>query len=379
MSTQFTDQVLVSGASFAGLCTAFWMSQLGFRVKLIEVANGLRRGGTPVDIEGEALIVLERMKIIDAVQAQALAPRKLFFKEANDDTIGSVGVSEHLPNAHDNKYEIHRDDLLDILFGQIENSVEVVFDESIKQIDQENDYASVVFANGSSQKYRFVFGCDGNRSNTRRLVFGNDKDFSFFMGGYFFIKVVDENSLLSPDTSEIFSVPGRTALLNGYHDQTDIAFAFRAEKEIDYDYRDRAQQRYLIHRHFDGLPWKVSKMLNYIDADDNFYFDKLNQIRMPSWSLGRVVLVGDAGYSVSPLAGMGGSMAIIGASRLHSALEQYGDDHHSAFQNYYDNLHPVVDEIQKTAALVGLATMFPNDENEINARNLKLQTNELLF
>jgi 2-polyprenyl-6-methoxyphenol hydroxylase-like FAD-dependent oxidoreductase len=53
--------VLVSGASFAGLVTAYWMNRLGYRVTVIEVASGLRKGGTPVDIEGETIGILARM------------------------------------------------------------------------------------------------------------------------------------------------------------------------------------------------------------------------------------------------------------------------------------------------------------------------------
>ena len=102
------------------------------------------------------------------------------------------------------------------------------------------------FGDGSRHVYALVFGCDGNRSNTRRLVFGDAEDFSYFMGGYFFIKVVPTTGLLPANMSQIYSVPGRTALLNGYDDQTDIALAFRTPREIDYDYRNRAQQRRLI-------------------------------------------------------------------------------------------------------------------------------------
>jgi 2-polyprenyl-6-methoxyphenol hydroxylase-like FAD-dependent oxidoreductase len=42
----------VSGASFAGLATAYWMNELGYEVTLIEIASELRKGGTPIDIEG---------------------------------------------------------------------------------------------------------------------------------------------------------------------------------------------------------------------------------------------------------------------------------------------------------------------------------------
>ena len=364
--------VLVSGASFAGLATAFWMKELGYRVTVIEVASGLRKGGTPVDIEGETIGVLTRMGLMDAVRARALPPRTLEFKDCDDGTIGVVGGHDQPDEALDRRYEIHRDDLLEILSAAVEGTVEIVFGRSIKRLLDEPDGVTVTFDDDSRRDYALVLGCDGNRSNTRRLTFGEAEDFSHFMGGYFLIKVVPVTGLLPAETSQIFSVPGRTALLNGYADQTDIAFAFRTEREIGYDYRDRARQRRMVHEYFDGLGWKVPAMLDFMDADDDFYFDKVNQIRMPVWSKGRVALVGDAGYCVSPVAGMGGSMAIIGAGRLADALQRHGGNHVAAFQDYYDGLSPFVEEVQEKAVRFGMAMMFPSDDVELAERDRKL-------
>jgi 2-polyprenyl-6-methoxyphenol hydroxylase-like FAD-dependent oxidoreductase len=365
--------VLVCGASFAGLATAYWMNRLGYRVTLIEVASRLRKGGTPVDIEGQTIDVLACMGMIEAVRAKALPARVLDFKDADNRTVGTVGGrSDSDDDGPKNRYEIHRDDLLEILFASAEESAEVMFGQSIKHLEEGSDGIAVTFRDGARRNYMLVFGCDGNRSNTRRLAFGNSEEFSYFMGGYFFIKVVPATGLLPANRSEIFSVPGRTALLNGYDNQTDIALAFRTEREIEFDYRDRAQQRHMVHKYFDGLGWKVPALLEYVDADDEFYFDKLNQIRMPVWSKGRVVLVGDAGYCVSPVAGMGGSVAILGAATLADAMQRHGFNYDAAFQDYHDKLRPFVEKIQEKAVNVGMTLMFPSDDDEIADRNRKL-------
>lgn len=361
--------VLVSGASFAGLATAWWLNRLGCRVTVVETARALRRGGTPVDIQGDTIGILARMGMIDAVRAKALPPRGMQFRNADDSTVGAMPAQSE---SREEQYEIHRDDLLDILFGAVEGSAEIMFGRSIRQLEDGPDSVTVTLDDGSRRDVAMVFGCDGNRSNTRRLAFGDEADFSYFMGGYFILKVVPDTGLLPANVTQVFSVPGRMAMLNGYHDRTDIGLAFRSEGRIAYDHRDRAQQRRMIHDHFDGFGWKVPAALGHLDADDDFYFDVLNQIRMPAWSRGRVALVGDAGYCVSPLAGMGGSMAIIGAAGLADALERHGSDHRTAFREYHDRLRPFVDEVQERAVSQGLAMMFPADEAGLAERDRRI-------
>jgi 2-polyprenyl-6-methoxyphenol hydroxylase-like FAD-dependent oxidoreductase len=256
--------VLISGASFAGLATAYWLNRLGYRVTVVEVAGGLRKGGTPVDIEGETVGILERMGMFDAVRAKALPPRAFEFKDAQDRTLGGFGLETGPDAPPRTRFEIHRDDLLEVLFAGIDGSVELLFNRSIKELNDGREGVTVTLDDGTRRTYALVFGCDGNRSNTRKLVFGAEKNFTYFMGGYVYLKVVPVTGILPPNVSQVFSVPGRTAMLNGYDDRTDIGLAFRTEGEIEYDYRDRAQQRAMIHDYFDRLGWKVPSALTTI-------------------------------------------------------------------------------------------------------------------
>ncbi len=366
-------RVLISGASFAGLATAFWMTRLGHKVTIVETAAGLRRGGTPVDITGETVDILRRMGMLDAVLAKALPPRGFDFKDENDATLGGFAAETGERDPATARYEIHRDDLLDILFAAIDGAVDMRFQRSIRQLSDNASAVTVTFDDGAREQYALVFGCDGNRSNTRALAFDDAETASYLMGGYFYLRVVPETGLLPGDTSQLFSVPGKSAMLNGYHDRTDLCLAFRAERPIAYDFRDKAAQRRLIREQFEGIGWKVPAMLAHVDTEGDFYFDQANQIRMQRWSTGRIALVGDAGYCVSPLAGMGGSMALIGAARLADALAQHPGDHAAAFQAYETGLRPFVEAVQERAATNGMSMLFPADEAELAERNRRLR------
>ena len=358
-------RVLVSGASFAGLATAYWMNRLGYRVTVVEIAAGLRKGGTPVDIKDGTIDTVRRMGLLDAVRAKSLPPRRLEFKTAGDAT---EAVLPGQPVASVEQYEIHRDDLLDIMFGASAHDVDVVFDCSGERLAASADGGTAWFADGSRQDFALVFGCDGSRSKTRRLVFGGDDTCSHFLKNYFLIKVVGK-TFIDSNVTQIHSVPGRTVMLNGYDDSTDIVFGFHSEQEIAYDHRDKAQQRRLIRERFGELGWRTPALLAEIEADDEFYFDKLCQIRMPAWTKGRVALVGDAGYCPSAAAGMGGSLAIIGAAALADALQNHHGNFAAAFRDYDEGLRPLVDEIQEEAVSFGLAMFAPETEAAIVARN----------
>ena len=203
------------------------------------------------------------------------------------------------------------------------------------------------------------------------MCFGEESTFSLFLQNYFSLTIVDR-LLLEENSSQMFNLPGRSVMLNTYHGKTDIAFCFRSEDRIGFDRRDRAQQKQRIADHFQGLGWRIPELLDEMQQSDNFYFDQLCQIRMPSWSTGRVALVGDAGYCPSPAAGKGGSMAILGAAALADALQQHPGNLQLAFQEYDRSLRPVVESIQAEAIDFGLQMFAPATEEALQRRNAQL-------
>jgi 2-polyprenyl-6-methoxyphenol hydroxylase-like FAD-dependent oxidoreductase len=66
-------------------------------------------------------------------------------------------------------------------------------------------------------------------------------------------------------------------------------------------------------------------------GDAPFYFDSITQLRMDSWSRGRVTLAGDAGYCPGPAVGGSTSLAMVGAYVLAGELAAARGDHTRAF------------------------------------------------
>jgi 2-polyprenyl-6-methoxyphenol hydroxylase-like FAD-dependent oxidoreductase len=79
------------------------------------------------------------------------------------------------------------------------------------------------------------------------------------------------------------------------------------------------------------------------------YFDAVSQIRMETWSHGRVVLLGDAGYCPALLSGQGTRLAMMGAYILTGELNVALGDHQLAFAQYEQVLRPIVSRVQQQA------------------------------
>ena len=364
-----TPSVLISGASFAGLASAWWMSELGYSVTVVEIAKGLRKGGTPVNIRDGVIDVVRRMNLLDRIKSESLPPRPMTFLDSQGSPLPlDLSQAEEQP---DQEYEIERDILLDLLFNKVMDHAEFFFGDSISQLEESEDEVAVTFASGRQRSFSLVLGCDGTHSAVRKMCFGEESSFLLFLQSYFSLTIV-EKLLIKENTSEMLNVAGKTIMLNAYNGKTDIAFCFSSEQEIDYDRRNTDEQKRMICENFEDGGWRTRELLDEMSSCDDFYFDKLCQIRMRSWSKGRVALVGDASYCPSPAAGMGGSVAILGAAALADALGKHPDDFKAAFQAYDESFRPIVEAIQIQAVEFGLEMFLPRSEDAIRERNVRL-------
>lgn len=364
-------KILISGASIAGLATAYWMNRLGYKVTVVEIADEIRTNGAAVDIRGNAVDIAKRMDIFEELKSHRLKVEMIEFKNAEDGTEGSISLQNENTEIPDDDIEIEKDKLLRILFDRLKNEVEFMFSNSIMSLNETKNEIKVSFKNGSERSFDLVIGCDGMHSAVRRIGFGEEPEYTYFLNAYFSISTV-RKLLINEKNMQMYNVPDKAITLNAYKGKTDIIFCFYSEKEIPYHYRDIEQQREIVLEQFTGLGWRTTELLKEVEHSQNFYFDKFCQIKMPAWTKGRVALVGDAGYCASPAAGMGASLSIEGAAALADALQKYNGDFELAFEDYNKNLRPFIEEVQATAELNIKENFLPRSEEAIHKRNTQV-------
>jgi len=361
-------QVLISGASFAGLTLAYWLNKFGgdkLKITVVEIGKELRKGGSPIDVRGEALNVVKEMGIYEKIKAKEFVHDSEIVNAKNE-TLVNFSINDF--DEYRGDIEINRFDLAEILYETVpKNEVEFLFGNSIETLIQREDSVEVTFENGGQRNYDLVFGADGTHSIVRKLVFGDEENFSKFFGVYYaFAEANHIHTGRDKDTGIIYREVGKQAVLYQFQNSVNAILMFLSPK-LNWDYRNREQQKQILKENFsNNTNWKIQEMLDAMLHADNLFFDEVCQIHMPTWTKGRVALVGDAAYAPSFFTGMGTTLAILGAKKVVDALLSSNGDYNAAFTEYNETYRPFVESIQARLTR-GLKAQLPETQEELDA------------
>jgi 2-polyprenyl-6-methoxyphenol hydroxylase-like FAD-dependent oxidoreductase len=319
--------VLVVGAGIAGSTIAYFLARSGITATIVERMGEQRSSGSPVDVRGPALAVVDQMNVLAPIRAAATQVTRLAAVDSRGRAIGWIPTQTG-PDA----IEIPRSEPAAILASAGSEHAEFLYDDTVTAVREDDDGVEVTFERAAPRRFDLVVGADGLHSTVRRLIFGPEEQFTTHLGLY--IATVDlDRASSDPHTVLIHNAPGRAVFIHPTTGREGAAFIFRHSLLTADEGTDLWKQKQLLTVTYEGMGWRVPELLDHVRDSDDLYFDSVTRVRLDRWSHGRVVLIGDAADCVS-LLGEGSSMAIVGAAALAQHLAVQPTDTRAALRHY---------------------------------------------
>ncbi|WP_046226929.1 FAD-dependent monooxygenase [Paenibacillus dauci] len=342
------QKALISGASIAGLSTAFWLGKAGWEVTIIERASVFREGGQNVDVRGVARELLQKMGIEEQVRKQTTTEEGTAFVNDKGQVIGAFPVEDS--DGLTAEIEILRGDLARIILDALPPGISVRYGEWIEQVNDQHEYVEIELHSGSKERYDLLIIAEGVRSRTRDKVFGDRVSRNEL--GLNMIYGTIEKQDGDDRWWRWYNAAGRRQISirpdNKGTMRATLAFKDRERNLADIP---SDQARAELPDIFIGAGWQDERVVSGFATSKDVYFDYLTQIMMPTWSEGRVCVTGDAAWCVTPIGGGGSSLALIGGYVLAAFLSQSESNQpeslNSCLSKYEQWMRPMVDKAQK--------------------------------
>ncbi|WP_405164746.1 FAD-dependent monooxygenase [Nocardia sp. NBC_01499] len=356
-------EVLIVGAGIAGPALAYWLARNGYRPTVVEHARQLRSGGSAIVVKGPAIPVAERMGILPPLRELATRNRSLTLLDpAGKPVLRLPSSSGESPTV-----EVTRADLSEVLHRSARGDAEFVFDDTVTALDQDEGGVDVTFRRSAPRRFDLVIGTDGMHSTVRRLVFGPERQFVRDLGLYGATVPLEPDAIDDPSELTMLTVPNRMLVVHPSRTTPLAIFTFRAARPAPHDRKNIALHKQTVADAYADVRWRAPELVAaYLDHPAP-YFDPLTTVRMPSWSRGRVVLLGDAAAATA-LLGDGSSMAMAGAYALAEELAAHHGDHARAFATYESRLRREVRPRQRRVGLLA-RLLVPSTRSGLVVRN----------
>ncbi|WP_288024361.1 FAD-dependent monooxygenase [Arthrobacter sp.] len=309
-------KVLIVGAGIAGPTLAYWLQKSGHEVTIVEHAPELRSGGYLVDFWGAGFNVAEKMGIVPELRRRGYVMTEARAVNRDGRKVASF-KPEAIMESVERYLSLARSDLSAVIYGAI-GSVELILGDTVGALEDDGNRVRVSFDGGTNRDFDLVVGADGLHSLVRRVAFGPDDRFEKYLG----MVVAAFEAERYPQRNELVAMMhadvGFQAVRHSLHDDATLfLFSLRHDGNVP---TDRAAQESLLRAKLGDKGWEMPTMLDLMPRAKNFYFDSVSQIRMPSWTSGRVALVGDAAACPSFPAGQGSALAMVEAYTLAAEL-----------------------------------------------------------
>lgn len=356
---------LIIGAGVAGLSAAWWLRKVGWRSIVIERAPDLRTAGHMLGLSGPGLEVAKRMGIEPQLQANACIINENIYRDRKGRELLRMRYREFLKDLP--YIALRRTDLVQALRDALGDDADIRFSAVAEKIVDLGDGVTVHLADGTHLSGDLLIGADGFRSWVRREVFGPDERFFKELGYRFATYDLEDTLKLGIDFLS-YTEPGHIVEYYTLRDGRIAALHAWTTTEAGV-VPNEARWPMLRHVARNAHP-QVHEIISAAERGPLPLIDNLTLVDMPTWSKGRVTLLGDAAHCLTLISGQGAGMSIASASMLAEELESKPVE--EAQRRHEERLRPAILKLQERSRKMG-ALFVPASPLSFHLRNFALR------
>jgi len=345
-------KVIIQGAGIAGLTLARELSKIGIDCLIIERAAKLQPVGAGITLGSNALERLGRTLDVQSLIRKGISLEDLRVADHLDRTIlRNPGSLPGIPHA---TLAIHRHALHEALLAGLP-AQKLRLGTRIDSFEQDTGGVKVRMSDGQVERCDFLIGADGLHSEVRAALFPSIK--TRFSGYTCWRAVIPFQLKNSTSAIEMWGTGRRVGLVpigKGqlyFFSTLNVSQELHARGQTNLPINDALDQ----YRDFGG---EVPEILECLRQSGSLIHNDLEEIELPHWHVGRVLLIGDAAHAMTPNLGQGAGMGIEDASALAEIWQ--ADPSVQSLEVFERARRPRVDWIQRKSREMGILAQQEN-------------------
>jgi 2-polyprenyl-6-methoxyphenol hydroxylase-like FAD-dependent oxidoreductase len=339
--------IAIVGAGMGGLAAAATLRQVGVDVQVYEQAQRFARIGAGIQM------LPNSSRVLRGIGVEAKLRKTAFEPYSHLNRVWDTGeIKRELPMP-ENLFGapflcMHRADLHEALYSALPAEI-VHLNKKLVGLDQSNGQVTLSFADGTKAQADAVIGADGVHSLVRDIIIGPDAPIH---KGRIAYRAIFDASLMSgeiaPSRTKWWGPDRHIVIYYTKADRSELYFVTSVPEPGDWITKESWSAKgdvKELRAAYEGFHPEVQMVLNA--CPDCHKWAILEREPLPTWSDGRVVLLGDACHPMTPYMAQGAATSIEDAAVLARCIEAVQfDDIERAFRMYEATRKPRTSRIQ---------------------------------
>ena len=340
--------VAIVGAGMGGLAAAATLRRVGIDVQVYEQASKFGRIGAGIQMMPNSMKVLRGIGVEDRLRKIAFAPYSHLNRDGvTGEVTGELPMPEDLYGAP--YLCMHRADLHDSL-ASVVPAERIHLNKKLTGLDQSGNGVTLSFADGSQAQADAVIGADGVHSLVREILLGPDKPIHkgrIAYRGVFPASLMGGREIL-PSRTKWWGEDRHIVIYYTTITRSEVYFVTSVPEPAEWMTQESWSAKGdmgELRKAYEGFHEEVRMVLDACPECHKWAI--LEREPLPRWSVGKVVLMGDACHPMTPYMAQGAATSIEDSAVLARCMQEFsGKSIETAFQRYEAHRKPRTSRIQ---------------------------------